>query len=29
MLTDRSTMPICNKCRGGTHDLIAAVEEVC
>jgi radical SAM protein with 4Fe4S-binding SPASM domain len=28
MLTDRGQMPICNKCRGGTHDLIAAVEEV-
>ena len=28
MLTDRGAMPVCSKCRGGTHDLIAAVEEV-
>jgi len=28
MLIDRGQMPVCNKCRGGTHDLIAAVEEV-
>ena len=28
MLTDRSAMPVCGTCRGGTHDLIAAVEEV-
>ena len=28
MLTGRESMPVCNKCRGGTHDLIAAVEEV-
>jgi radical SAM protein with 4Fe4S-binding SPASM domain len=28
MLAGRGTMPVCNKCRGGTHDLIAAVEEV-
>jgi MoaA/NifB/PqqE/SkfB family radical SAM enzyme len=28
MLDDRGAMPVCNKCRGGTHDLIAAVEEV-
>lgn len=28
MLTDRSAMPVCNKCRGGTHDLIAAIEPV-
>jgi radical SAM protein with 4Fe4S-binding SPASM domain len=28
MLADRGAMPVCNKCRGGTHDLIAAVEEV-
>ncbi|MFO0741490.1 MAG: glycosyltransferase [Labilithrix sp.] len=28
MLKDRSTMPVCNRCRGGTHDLIAATHEV-
>lgn len=28
MLRDRGDMPVCNKCRGGTHDLVAAVEEV-
>jgi MoaA/NifB/PqqE/SkfB family radical SAM enzyme len=28
MLAGRGDVPICNKCRGGTHDLIAAVEEV-
>lgn len=28
MLAGRADMPVCNKCRGGTHDLIAAVEEV-
>jgi radical SAM protein with 4Fe4S-binding SPASM domain len=28
MLAGRGAMPVCNKCRGGTHDLIAAVEEV-
>lgn len=28
MLAGRAAMPVCNKCRGGTHDLIAAVEEV-
>ncbi|HET9622906.1 MAG TPA: radical SAM protein, partial [Kofleriaceae bacterium] len=28
MLAGRSELPICSKCRGGTHDLIAAVEEV-
>jgi MoaA/NifB/PqqE/SkfB family radical SAM enzyme len=28
MLAGRGEVPICNKCRGGTHDLIAAVEEV-
>jgi radical SAM protein with 4Fe4S-binding SPASM domain len=28
MLDGRGAMPVCNKCRGGTHDLIAAVEEV-
>ncbi|HEX4418147.1 MAG TPA: glycosyltransferase [Kofleriaceae bacterium] len=28
MLAGRGELPICNKCRGGTHDLIAAVEEV-
>ena len=28
MLAGRETMPVCNRCRGGTHDLIAAVEEV-
>ena len=28
MLEGRATMPVCNRCRGGTHDLIASVEEV-
>jgi radical SAM protein with 4Fe4S-binding SPASM domain len=28
MLDGRGAMPVCNRCRGGTHDLIAAVEEV-
>ncbi|MEO8699339.1 MAG: glycosyltransferase [Kofleriaceae bacterium] len=28
MLEGRAEMPVCNRCRGGTHDLIAAVEEV-
>jgi len=28
MLAGRAAMPVCNRCRGGTHDLIAAVEEV-
>ncbi len=28
MLEDRGAMPVCDRCRGGTHDLIAAVEEV-
>jgi len=28
MLAGRETMPVCNKCRGGTHDLFAAIEEV-
>lgn len=28
MLGGRESMPVCNRCRGGTHDLIAAVEEV-
>jgi radical SAM protein with 4Fe4S-binding SPASM domain len=28
MLAGRAAMPVCSKCRGGTHDLIAAVEEV-
>jgi radical SAM protein with 4Fe4S-binding SPASM domain len=28
MLDGRASMPVCGKCRGGTHDLIAAVEEV-
>jgi radical SAM protein with 4Fe4S-binding SPASM domain len=26
MLEGRASMPICNRCRGGTHDLLAAVE---
>jgi radical SAM protein with 4Fe4S-binding SPASM domain len=26
MLAGRESMPVCNKCRGGTHDLLAAVE---
>jgi radical SAM protein with 4Fe4S-binding SPASM domain len=28
MLEGRESMPVCNRCRGGTHDLVAAVEEV-
>ena len=28
MLAGRADMPVCHRCRGGTHDLIAAVEEV-
>jgi radical SAM protein with 4Fe4S-binding SPASM domain len=28
MLDDRSKMPVCGTCRGGTHDLYAAIEEV-
>ena len=28
MLEGRKGMPVCNKCRGGTHDLFAAIEEV-
>jgi radical SAM protein with 4Fe4S-binding SPASM domain len=28
MLDGRESMPVCNKCRGGTHDLFAAIEEV-
>jgi len=28
MLLDRGAMPVCDRCRGGTHDLLAAVEEV-
>ncbi|HEU4535375.1 MAG TPA: radical SAM/SPASM domain-containing protein, partial [Polyangiaceae bacterium] len=28
MLAGRRAMPVCGACRGGTHDLIAAVEEV-
>ena len=28
MLAGRDSMPVCNRCRGGTHDLLAAVEEV-
>ncbi len=28
MLDGRESMPVCNRCRGGTHDLLAAVEEV-
>jgi radical SAM protein with 4Fe4S-binding SPASM domain len=28
MLAGRETMPVCRTCRGGTHDLVAAVEEV-
>ncbi|MBS2020018.1 MAG: glycosyltransferase [Deltaproteobacteria bacterium] len=28
MLAGRASMPVCNKCRGGTHDLVAAVEEI-
>lgn len=28
MLNGRGSMPVCNRCRGGTHDLIAAIEDV-
>ncbi|WP_394836933.1 glycosyltransferase [Pendulispora rubella] len=28
MLDGRAAMPVCGTCRGGTHDLVAAVEEV-
>jgi radical SAM protein with 4Fe4S-binding SPASM domain len=28
MLDGREAMPVCDKCRGGTHDLVAAQEEV-
>ena len=28
MLDGRSSMPVCDRCRGGTHDLFAAIEEV-
>ena len=28
MLDGRGSMPVCNTCRGGTHDLLAAVEEM-
>ena len=28
MLRGRADMPVCNRCRGGTHDLLAAVEAV-
>lgn len=28
MLDGRGAMPVCNRCRGGTHDLLAGVEEV-
>jgi len=28
MLAGRGSMPVCNKCRGGTHDLIAAIEAI-
>ncbi len=28
MLAGRRAMPVCGACRGGTHDLLAAVEEV-
>ena len=28
MLDGREGMPVCRRCRGGTHDLVAAVEEV-
>lgn len=27
MLAGRASMPICNRCRGGTHDLLAAAPE--
>jgi radical SAM protein with 4Fe4S-binding SPASM domain len=28
MLAGREGMPVCDRCRGGTHDLFAAIEEV-
>jgi radical SAM protein with 4Fe4S-binding SPASM domain len=28
MLAGRESLPVCGKCRGGTHDLLAAVEAV-
>jgi radical SAM protein with 4Fe4S-binding SPASM domain len=28
MLRDRASMPVCSTCRGGTHDLVSANEEV-
>lgn len=28
MLEGRASMPVCNRCRGGTHDLLATVEDV-
>ena len=28
MQRDRSAMPVCGTCRGGTHDLLVATEEV-
>ncbi|HWO18735.1 MAG TPA: glycosyltransferase [Kofleriaceae bacterium] len=28
MLAGRADLPVCNRCRGGTHDLVAATEEV-
>lgn len=28
MLDGRADMPVCSRCRGGTHDLVAATEEV-
>ena len=28
MLDGRAGMPVCDRCRGGTHDLVVAREEV-
>lgn len=28
MLEGRGSLPVCDRCRGGTHDLVAATEEV-
>jgi radical SAM protein with 4Fe4S-binding SPASM domain len=28
MLAGRKDMPVCNRCRGGTHDLFTAIEDV-
>lgn len=28
MLAGRDAMPVCRNCRGGTHDLFAAIDEV-